>query len=474
MTSYRKPWEHAKSGGSHDDRLAARFVESLSYDTRLYKHDIRGSLAHAAMLAKVGLITQDDLDAIQDGLAAIQAEIEEANVTGWSGWHVDLEDVHMCIEAALIEKIGEPGRKLHTGRSRNDQVALDLKLWIDEATGVLEQDLRSLFEAFLDLAEGQGEVVIPSYTHLQRAQPITVGGEAIAWLAAFDRSLTRLLMMRVVGAGNPLGSGAIAGSSLQLDRIATAESLKVGEPTGSSLDATASRDDAVDFTYCLSMIAMTLSRWAEQWIIYMTSEFSFLKIGESYTTGSSMMPQKRNPDMLELIRGRCGNVYGSLVSLLTILKGITIGYNRDLQEDKRHVFAAYDTVRDCLAMAAGIVRSARFDATRIARDIDRGFADATSLADYLVTKGIAFRTAHQLVGQLVRQCEANGMVTLAELPLGDMQAVCDVIEADVREYLGAENVVGRYVTYGNAGLSGYQEQLARWRERLEKLNSDPE
>ncbi len=469
--STQKPWEHAKAGSSQGDELAERFVESLSYDTRLYQHDIRGSIAHARMLSHVGLITPDELKAIEQGLGEICKEIEAAGITGWGGWKRSLEDVHMCIEASLIEKIGEPGRKLHTGRSRNDQVALDLKLWIEQAAGELNGLFTGLFEAFVGLAERQGDVAMPSYTHLQRAQPIAVGGEAVAWLTAFDRCLARLMMLRTVNSGNPLGSGAIAGSGLPLDRRHTAEALRIGEPMPSSLDATASRDDALDFVYALAMTAMWLSRWAEQWIIYMTTEFGFLKIGEAYTTGSSMMPQKRNPDMLELIRGRCGNLYGSLVSLLTICKGIPLGYNRDLQEDKRHVFAACDTLCDCLRMAAGIVRSAAFDQRRLEADIDRGFSDATSLADYLVTQGVPFRTAHQIVGRLVRLCEEKGVAALSRLDLQEMQGVCDKIGPDVMQWLGAANVVRRYATEGNAGLGGYREQLKAWQKRLKSQHA---
>jgi argininosuccinate lyase len=472
MSKAPKPWEHAKAGGSEHDELAARFVESLSYDTRLYKHDIAGSIAHARMLQKVGLLTAQELVAIERGLTEIEQEIEAAGVSGWRGWKIELEDVHMCVEAALIEKIGDPGRKLHTGRSRNDQVAIDLKLWITEASHTLSRDFEKLFAAFVELAERDGEIVMPSYTHLQRAQPIVAGGEIVAWLTAFDRCLTRLMMLNVTDSGNPLGSGAIGGSSLPLDRFHTAEALHVGEPMPSSIDATASRDDAADFVYALAMTAMTLSRWAEQWIIYMTSEFGFLKIGEAFTTGSSMMPQKRNPDMLELIRGRCGTVYGHLVSLLTILKGLPIGYNRDLQEDKRHVFAAYDMVRDCLRMAEGVVKTAKFQAERIAKDIDRGFADATMLAEYLVNKGVPFRTAHQHVGVLVRLCEQKGGAKLSDLSIADMRTVSPQVGDDVKQWLGAANVVHRYQSYGNAGTTGYKQQLEAWCDRLGKRQCD--
>jgi argininosuccinate lyase len=393
--------------------------------------------------------------------------------------------VHMCIEAALIEKIGDPGRKLHTGRSRNDQVALDLRLWINEATHPLENACRALRNAFASLAKRDGHFVMPSYTHMQRAQPIVVGGELAAWYEAFDRCRTRFAAhVRAWCNYNPLGSGAIAGSSLPLNREETGSTLYTDReggwtPTRSSIDATASRDVAIDFVYALSMTSQWLSRWAEQWIIYATTEFSFITLDSRYTTGSSMMPQKRNPDMLELIRGRCGNVYGHLVALLTILKGLPIGYNRDLQEDKRHVFAAYDIVVDSLEMATRIVKTTKFNEEKIKAGLDRGFLDATSLAEYLVTKGVPFRTAHQIVGSLVRVAEGHGYHKLGQLSLMHFNAACEaakqrhVCGKDVYDWLGPENVVKRYRTYGNAGVSGFEEQLKAWEERLSATkNSD--
>ncbi|MCC7146539.1 MAG: argininosuccinate lyase [Phycisphaeraceae bacterium] len=467
-----KSWEHAKGGaGSGADELATRFVESLSYDRRIYKQDIAGSQAHARMLAKVGLITPAELGRIEGGLDAIAREIA-AEGDAWRGWRVELEDVHMCVEAALIEKIGDAGRKLHTGRSRNDQVALDLKLWIEDAVVSLERLFSDLGLALVELAERDGRIVMPAYTHLQRAQPIVVGGELLAWLAAFDRARARLLVLRDLNRQNPLGGGAVAGSSLPLDRAAVAEELPVGLPAANSIDATASRDAAVDFVYALAMTAMTLSRWAEQWILYASTEFGFVTLDSRYTTGSSMMPQKQNPDMLELIRGRCGNVYGSLVALLTICKGLPLAYNRDLQEDKRHVFAAFDVVTDCLAMAGRIIKTARFNAERIAGGLEAGFLDATSLAEYLVTKGVPFRTAHQVVGSLVRLCRETGLVQLSQLDLAAMKKGCQdvgvdggVVDKELYDWLGPANVVKRYKTAGNAGLSGLETGLAAWRKR---------
>lgn len=480
-TPTAKPWEHAKHGeGSASDPLAARFVESLSYDTRLYDADIRGSVAHARMLAKVGLISTKDLAEIERGLAEVKREIESApagpNAVGvagaWPGWKVELEDVHMCVEAALTAKVGDAGRRLHTGRSRNDQVALDLRLWLRDACERAAAATDALGAAFAGLAARQGDVPLPTYTHLQRAQPACVGAEAMAWHAMFARD--GRLLRSMTGwddglAASPLGSGAVAGSTLALDRRMTASELGFDAPSLSSIDATASRDEALDFVYALTRTAIHLSRLAEQWIIYATTEFGFITIGEAYTTGSSMMPQKRNPDMLELIRGRCGVVIGHLTALSSILKGLPLAYNRDLQEDKRVVFAAYDTVMDCLDMAARIVATARFNPARITPTLDRGHLDATVLAEYLVSRGVPFRTAHQIVGSLVRTCDQYGRRSLGELDIAEFRSALSAagqeragVGEDVFEHLGAERAIRQYRSLGHAGTGpgGYRDWLA--------------
>jgi argininosuccinate lyase len=375
----------------------------------------------------------------------------------------------MCLEAALIAKVGDPGRKLHTGRSRNDQVALDLRLWLREACEAAARQIDGVLKALEDLAERDGDIILPGYTHLQRAQPICAGGELMAWHAMLARDRADLLRLGREGISeNPLGSGAVAGSSLSLDRDATTASLEFARASASSIEATASRDEALDFLYLLARTAMHLSRWAEQWIIYASTEFGFLTLDSRFTTGSSMMPQKRNPDMLELIRGRCGGIYGHLHALLTICKGLPIAYNRDLQEDKRHVFGAYDAAMDCLAMAARIVATTRFNAERIGATLQRGYLDATSLAEYFVTLGVPFRSAHQIVGALVKTCESSGRHALSQLSLDDMTAALQSrgfgsieLTDDVYRWLGAENVVGRYRTRGHGGREegGYRAAL---------------
>ncbi len=467
----QKSWQARISEAT--DAIAQKFVESISYDRRMYKHDIAGSVAHATMLAKVGLINDAERDAIIEGLKGIERDIEANNFA----FDESLEDIHMVVEAELIKRIGEPGRKLHTGRSRNDQVALDLMLWIREvAHGELQIALSDLCKAFVGLAERSKDVVMPSFTHLQRAQPISAGAEAMAWMQMFDRDISRLFHSghgyQSTKPQSPLGSGAIAGSSLPIDPEFTATIFKAMQAPESSIERTASRDQACDFVYACAMISQHLSRWAEQWIIYMSTEFNFIKIADRYTTSSSMMPQKRNPDMLELIRGRCGNVYGDLFALMTILKGLPIGYNRDLQEDKRIVFRAYDTVSSCLTMAAAIVNSASYNKEAIEPTLDKGFLDATSLAEYLVTKGVPFRTAHHIVGTLVARCEKEGKTSLAQLTLEEFQEVISahapkvMLTDDVYGALGAKNVVKRYQSAGAAGGKPFEEQLAAWKKRL--------
>ena len=475
MANKGKSWQ-ARIGGAND-AMAEAFVESLTYDRRIYKQDIAGSIAHATMLAKVGLISKSELAAIVRGLKSIERDI----ATGKFQFDESLEDIHMAIEAALIERIGEAGKKLHTGRSRNDQVATDLMLWADQSDLAMAGFLNDLCRAFVMFAERSASIVMPSFTHLQRAQPICAGAEALAWAEAFSIAQFRFGLSDGALWYSPLGSGAIAGTSLPLGWKRDEEiNFQVGEsvfgfwgPSNSSIFATANRDKACDFVYACAMVAQWLSRWAEQWIIYSTTEFGFLKIADKFTTGSSMMPQKRNPDMLELIRGRCGNVYGDLFALMTILKGLPIGYNRDLQEDKRIVFRAYDTIKSCLEMATAIVNSAEFVKEKIEPTLERGFLDATSLAEYFVTKGIPFRTAHRIVGSLVAECEKQGKEALSQLPAQRFISAAKEhfpkakgIGPDVFAALGAANVVKRYRSAGAAGGKPFKQQLAAWKKRL--------
>jgi argininosuccinate lyase len=461
MDKSKKSWEKRLAG--QPDPLTVDFVQSLSYDKRLYKYDIVGSIAHAQMLAEQKLITRADLKAIKDGLIEISREIAE----GRFKFDKTCEDIHMAVEAALVEKIGEPGKKLHAGRSRNDQVAADIRLWMRDEIEVLQCKITGLQKAFVKLAEKHVKDVMPAYTHLQRAQPIVIAAYLLSFVEQFERDFVRLTNCSQILNISPLGSGAVAGSTLSLDRKNTAKELGFADISYNSIDAVSDRDFCAEFIFDCALIATHLSRLAEDWIIYSSNEFGFVRIDDSYCTSSSMMPQKRNPDVLELIRAKTAGVYGSLIAMLTILKAQPSGYNRDLQEDKIHIFSTADTVRASLDMAQAVVSHSKFDTKKISAGLEEGFLDATALAEYLVGKGIAFREAHGIVGSLVASCEKADK-KLADLSLDEFKKHSPAIEKDVYESLGPENVVAKYVTDGAAGPKQAKEQIAYWNKQLEQ------
>jgi len=442
--------------------LTQQFVESLSFDRRLYKHDIAGSIAHARMLQSVGLVTRAELRAIERGLAGIAADIE----AGRFPFQTADEDIHMAIEAALVRRAGEPGRKLHTARSRNDQVALDLRLYLRDAIDLaLLPALDRLQAALVGLAEREGAAPMPGFTHLQHAQPVAAGAMVLSYVEPLERDRERLLDARKRINVSPLGACALAGTTLPIDRRGTAADLGFASVSRNSIDAVSDRDFAVEFTFDLSMIALHLSRWAEDWILWSSPEFLFIRLDDAHCTGSSIMPQKRNPDVLELIRGKSGGVFGQLVALLALLKGLPSGYNRDLQDDKRHVFAAYDAVLVSLEIAADVVRGSSLNAAALKARLADGFLEATGLAEYLVGRGLAFRSAHHLVGRIVAHCERQGK-RLGELNLDELRAFSDKIERNVYDYLDPEGLVRTYRSEGSAGQRGLNEQLAFWRQLL--------
>jgi argininosuccinate lyase len=439
------------------------FVQSLSYDKRLYKYDIVASIAHAQMLADQKLISKAELKEIKDGLIEISEEIE----AGKFNFDKMCEDIHMAIEATLEAKIGEAGKKLHTGRSRNDQVATDIRLWMRDEIEVLQGKIGNLQKAFVKLAGKHVKDVMPAYTHLQRAQPVVIAMYLLSFVEQLRRDFFRLKNCRKMLKISPLGSGAIAGSTLSLDRESTAKQLGFSDISYNSIDAVSNRDFCAEFIFDCALIAMHLSRLAEDWIIYSSNEFAFVRIDDSYCTSSSMMPQKRNPDVLELIRAKTAGVYGSLMAMLTILKAQPSGYNRDLQEDKIHIFSAADTVKASLDMAAAVVSHTKFDKKKISVGLEEGFLDATALAEYLVGKGIAFRQAHGIVGSLVASCEKANK-KLADLSLDEFKKYSPLIEKDVYKSIGAANVVAKYVTEGAAGPMQAKEQIAYWKKQLAK------
>ena len=454
-----KSWQGRFS--SEVDAAAAQLVQSLDVDVVLWRYDIAGSLAHAQMLREIGILSQAELSAIRKGLGSVAGELE----AGTLAFPIELEDIHMVIEKALTDRIGPAGKKLHTGRSRNDQVALDLRLWARDAVDELSRGIRSLQRSLVGLAEKSADIVMPSYTHLQRAQPILAAHAVLAYVEMLDRDAQRLTESRGRINVCPLGSGAVAGTSLPLDRKRTAELLGFDRISRNSIDATSDRDFLAELCFDCALLAVHLSRWAEDWIIYSTTEFGMIELSEKYCTSSSMMPQKKNADTLELIRGKAAGAIANLTGILTLLKGLPLAYNRDLQDDKRFAFATVAAMKQALAVGAGIVATTAFNRPRIERDIERGFLDATSLAEYLTGRGLPFRQAHGIVGGLVARAEKDGL-TLAQLPLTVLREACGQVGSDVAEYLGAANVVKRYAPAGAGGAKQVKEQLKFWKREL--------
>lgn len=413
------------------------------------------------MLAQVGLISDAECRLIVTTLDDIGREIDEGKLP----FRVELEDIHMHVESALVARIGDVGRKLHTARSRNDQVATDLKLFLRGATEHIDALLENLQRAFVARGDRDMDVILPGYTHLQRAQPVMAVHYWLAYCEKLARDRARLADCLKRVDVSPLGAGALAGTSLPIDRTLTAELLGFSGPAANSLDVSHDRDFLVEFLFCLSLVAVHLSGWAQEWILWFSTEFSFLKLPDALTTGSSIMPQKRNPDVLELIRGKSARVMGALSQVLFLVKDLPLAYNRDLQEDKPPLFEACDTLSGCLELAAKIVEGAELRRDRIAARLEEGFLDATALMEYLIRRGVPMRTAHETVGQLVAACEAEGC-RLAELSLERLQAACDKIEPDVFGVLGVSNAVAVLTSYGSGGREPVREQLARWKAKF--------
>jgi len=458
-TRSTKSWQGRLAADS--DAATAEFLASLDVDRALWRYDIAGSVAHAQMLSEVRVISRADFAAIKKGLLAIAADIEAGRLE----MPVELEDIHMLIEKALTDRIGDAGKKLHTGRSRNDQVALDMRLWARDAIDNLTDGTRRLQRALVTMAEKQGRVVMPAYTHLQRAQPVLAGHVMLAYVEMLQRDADRLADARARVNVCPLGSAAVAGTSLPLDRARAAKLLGFAKISRNSIDATSDRDFLAEICFACAMLAVHLSRWAEDWIIYASEEFGLIELHDAYCTSSSMMPQKKNPDTLELIRGKSASAVAHLIGMLTLMKSLPLGYNRDLQDDKRFAFATVETMQQALAVAAGIVSTAKLNTGRIAASLEQGFLDATSLAEYLAVRGVPFREAHGIVGRLVARAIKKHL-TLAELPLETLRRACDRVAPDVYGYLGAVNVTKRYATDGAGGPRQLRKQLRFWTKKL--------
>lgn len=455
-----KTWGGRFTGDT--DQRVEEFTESISFDRRLYAHDIAASIAHARMLAEVGLLTAAEAEAIVAALQTIRGEIE----TGQFAFRLELEDIHTHIEQALIERLGDIGRKLHTGRSRNDQVATDMKLWTRDALDTIVVLVRDVQRALVEAAERHADLILPGYTHLQRAQPILASHYFLAYVEKLERDRARLRDCRDRMDELPLGAAALAGTSLPIDRESVRKQLGFARIAANSLDASSDRDFLIEFVFALAMIGVHLSGWAEEWIVWSTVEFRFLELPDAFCTGSSIMPHKKNPDVLELIRGKSARVVGDLHQLLVLVKGLPLAYNRDLQEDKQAVFDAFDTLAACLRMAAPLIRAARFRPEVIAERLEDGFLDATTLMEHLVQAGMPMRSAHEAVGKLVRKCEERGC-RLADLPPEEYDAIRPGLSSGVYEIVGVRNALRAFRSLGSTGPEQVADQLRRWRERLD-------
>ena len=441
--------------------LLQQYSESISFDWRLWRYDLEGSIAHSAALEKAGLISLEERVQIVTGLRAIGVEIE----AGTFQFKTELEDIHMNIEAELTRRIGASGAKLHTARSRNDQVALDLRLYSRAECDALAGLLRDMQRALVELADANREVIIPGYTHLQRAQPVFFAHHLLAYVEMFDRDLGRIADTRSRMNVLPLGSGALAGSTIVLDRELVARLLDFPGVTQNSMDAVSDRDFAVELLAALSVVAMHLSRLSEDVILWASSEFAFLTISDAYTTGSSLMPQKKNPDVAELTRGKTGRVYGNLLALLTTLKGLPMTYNRDMQEDKEPLFDSIDTVKAALTIFAGMLRNSRVNTDACAAAVADPLLLATDLADYLVKRGVPFRQAHEVIGRAVA-LSAERNAPLPQLPLADYQSLSPVFAEDLFQVFLLVPAMSAREAIGAPSPSNIAAQLARWHSAL--------
>ncbi len=444
---------------SDTDQLADLFNSSLPFDIRLYRQDIEGSIAHCTMLARCGILTEEDRNAIVAGLKDIRREIEEGKLEPQG------EDVHMFVEGELIRRLGDTGKRLHTARSRNDQVATDFRLYVKQSIRSVASALAGLIEVLEKIAGNHLDTVMPGYTHLQKAQPVTLAHHMCAYCEMFLRDLSRLKDCFARTDVLPLGSCALAGTTYPIDRKLTAELLGFAEVGGNSMDCVSDRDFALEYLFCCSAIAMHMSRMCEELIFWSSDEFRFARISDAYSTGSSIMPQKKNPDMAELIRGKTGRVYGNLTALLTVMKGIPLAYNKDMQEDKEPVFDSEHTVLLCLSVLTKMLENTEFNRERMREGALSGFTNATDVADYLVKKGVPFRSAHEITGKTVLYCEKN-RIRLEDLPLEKYREFSPVFDEDILKAVALDSVVGGRSCIGGPARPAVEAELQRIAERV--------
>ncbi|MBQ9927690.1 MAG: argininosuccinate lyase [Lachnospiraceae bacterium] len=448
------------------DQLVYDFNASISFDKRLFAQDIEGSIAHVVMLEKQGILTCEEKDAIVKGLTGIRSDVEEGKLIITH----EYEDVHSFVEANLIDRIGDAGKKLHTGRSRNDQVALDMKLYIRGEVVQVSERLQELLSTILGIMEENTNTYMPGFTHLQKAQPTTLAHHMGAYFEMFKRDVLRMQDIYKRMNYCPLGSGAFAGTTYPLDRAYTASLLGFEGPTLNSMDSVADRDYVIEFLSALSTVMMHLSRFSEEVIIWNSNEYRFVEIDDAFSTGSSIMPQKKNPDIAELVRGKTGRVYGALMSILTTMKGIPLAYNKDMQEDKEVTFDAVDTVKDCLLLFDGMLKTMRFNNAVMEKSAMKGFTNATDAADYLVNKGVPFRDAHGIIGQLVLYCIERGKA-IDELAIEELKEISPVFEADVYDAISLKTCVEKRLTIGAPGQKVMEEVIALHKAFLEETKN---
>ena len=445
------------------DQAADDFNSSLRFDSRMYRQDIMGSLAHAAMLAKCGILSPAERDQLTEGLMGVLEDLESGKLP----FDPAAEDIHMFVEQVLTERLGDVGKKLHTARSRNDQVALDLRLWLREESGKVQTQLRALIAVIADQAEANTDAIVPGYTHLQRAQPILFAQQLLAYGMMFSRDITRIGDAVKRMNESPLGACALAGTTYPTDRRMTAAALGFDGPCRNSIDAVSDRDFCVELLSALATVMMHLSRFSEEIILWSSWEFHFVELSDAYTTGSSIMPQKKNSDMAELVRGKTGRVYGDLMGTLTMLKGLPLAYNKDMQEDKESIFDAFDTVEQCLTVFTPMLASLKTHKDAMYQAAQKGFINATDLADNLTRQGMPFRTAYKLTGRLVADCVAKGQV-LENIPLEYYQALSPLFGADVYEAIDLHTCVERRTSEGGTGRASVLSQIAYLRSLPEK------
>lgn len=445
------------------DKLVYNFNASISFDKKFYKQDIQGSIAHVRMLARQGILTEDEMRSIVKCLEEIQGDVESGKLKITD----EYEDIHSFVEANLIERLGDTGKKLHTGRSRNDQVALDMRLYTRLQVVQTDELLEELLEVILKIMEEHTDTIMPGFTHLQKAQPITLAHHMSAYFEMFKRDRGRLSDLYRRMNYCPLGSGALAGTTYPLDRNYTAKLLGFAGPTLNSIDGVSDRDYLIEFLSALSTIMMHLSRFSEEVILWNSNEYQFVEIDDAYSTGSSIMPQKKNPDIAELVRGKTGRVYGALMSLLTVMKGIPLAYNKDMQEDKELSFDAMDTVKGCIALFTGMLSTMKFCKEAMRKSASQGFTNATDVADYLVNHGVPFRDAHEIVGRVVLYCLDRDMA-IEDMTLEELKAICPVFEEDLYEAISMENCVNKRLTVGAPGREAMERVIAASREYLKE------